>query len=65
MAEVFKNASVVSVNNSGDSTIYTAPAGTTSIILGVAIANKTGSEVTAKIKLPIHRQVQQPNFYRM
>ena len=50
MAEVFKNASVVSVNNSGDSTIYTAPSGTTSIILGVAIANKTGSEVTAKIK---------------
>lgn len=50
MAEVFKNASVVSVSNSSDSTIYTAPASTTSIILGVAIANKTTSAVTTKIK---------------
>ena len=53
MAEVFKNASVVSVNNSGDSTIYTAQSGTTSIILGVAIANKTANEVTAKIKFTL------------
>ena len=50
MAETFKNASLVNVNNSGDATLYTAPSGATSIVLGVAIANKTGSEVTAKIK---------------
>lgn len=50
MAETFKNASLVNVNNSADATLYTAPSGATSIVLGVAIANKTGNEVTAKIK---------------
>lgn len=50
MAETFKNASLVSVNNSGDATLYTAPAATTTIVLGVAIANKTASEVTCKLK---------------
>ena len=50
MAETFKNASLVNVNNSADATLYTAPSGATSIVLGVAIANKTGAEVTAKIK---------------
>ena len=50
MAETFKNASLVNVNNSADATLYTAPSGATSIVLGVAIANKTANEVTAKIK---------------
>lgn len=50
MAEVFKNASLQNVVDTTDTTIYTAPASTTTIVLGVAIANKTGSEVTAKVK---------------
>jgi len=45
MAETFKNAIIADV--SGDSaspdTLYTAPGSTTSIILGVAIANKTSN----------------------
>ena len=45
MAEVFKNASKVSVSNSSADTIYTAPSSTTSIVLGVAIANKTSNTV--------------------
>ena len=45
MAEVFKNASLVDVNNSSADTLYTAPASTTSIVLGVAIANKSANTV--------------------
>lgn len=46
MAEVFKNASKVSVSASSADTIYTAPSLTTSIILGVAIANKSSNVVS-------------------
>tara|TARA_B100000287_G_scaffold63831_1_gene55393 strand:- start:1409 stop:1741 length:333 start_codon:yes stop_codon:yes gene_type:complete len=49
MAETFKNASLVSVSNSSDATLYTAPASATTIILGVAIANKTTTDSTCKI----------------
>ena len=45
MAEVFKNASVVDVSDSSANTLYTAPASTTSIVLGAAIANKSGNTV--------------------
>lgn len=43
MAEVFKNASLVDVDDSSGDTLYTAPASTTSIVLGVAIANKSNN----------------------
>jgi len=45
MAETFKNASLVDVDNSSADTLYTAPASTTSIVLGVAIANKSANNV--------------------
>lgn len=45
MAETFKNASLVDVNNASADTLYTAPASTTSIVLGVAIANKSANTV--------------------
>ena len=50
MANTFKNASLADVNNSGYDTLYTAPSATTSIVLGVAIANKSTSAVTVKIQ---------------
>ena len=50
MANTFKNASLADVNNSGYDTLYTAPPATTSIVLGVAIANKSTSAVTVKIQ---------------
>lgn len=49
MAETFKNANLSNVSNGAADTLYTAPAGTTSIVLGAAIANKTGN--TASITL--------------
>lgn len=50
MANTFKNASLANVNNSGYDTLYTAPTSTTSIVLGVAIANKSTAAVTVKIQ---------------
>ena len=49
MAEVFKNASLVDVDNSSADTLYTAPSATTSIVLGVAIANKSSNTVGLKL----------------
>ena len=49
MAETFKNANLKDVSDSTEQTLYTAPSGTTSIVLGAAIANKTGN--TAAITL--------------
>ena len=45
MAETFKNASLVSVDDASADTLYTAPASTTSVVLGVAIANKSANTV--------------------
>ena len=50
MANTFKNASLANVNNSGYDTLYTTPSATTSIVLGVAIANKNTAAVTVKIQ---------------
>lgn len=47
--ESFKNASKVSVSNSSADTLYTAPSLTTSIVLGVAIANKTSNVVAVTL----------------
>ena len=41
MANTFKNASLVSVNHAALATLYTCPASTTAIILGLALTNKT------------------------
>ena len=50
MANTFKNAALASVNNSAYDTLYTAPAATTAVILGVALANKTGNSVTVQVQ---------------
>ena len=40
MANTFKNAALANVSNSSYQTLYTAPANTQTVILGLAIANK-------------------------
>lgn len=50
MANTFKNAALADVNNSAYDTLYTAPAGTQTVILGLAIANKTTAAVTVKVQ---------------
>lgn len=49
MAEVFKNASKVDVSTGSADTLYTAPASTTSIVLGAALANKSGNTVAVTL----------------
>jgi len=53
MANTFKNAIKPNVTTTGSNydTLYTAPAGATSIILGLALANKTTSSVTVKVQV--------------
>jgi len=51
MANTFKNAMKSNVNNGSYHPLYTAPAGATSIILGLALANKTTSAVTVKVQI--------------
>ena len=51
MANTFKNASSKSVNHSAFETLYTCPAATTAIILGLALTNKTANAVTASVQL--------------
>ena len=53
MANTFKNAIKPNVTTTGSNydTLYTAPAGATSIILGLALANKTTSAVTVKVQI--------------
>ena len=50
MANTFKNASLASVNHSAFATLYTCPASTTAIILGLAITNKTDASVNATVQ---------------
>ena len=50
MANTFKNAALANVNNSAYDTLYTAPAATQTVILGLAIANKTTNAVTVKVQ---------------
>lgn len=50
MANTFKNSALSDVNNSGYDTLYTAPSATTSVVLGLAIANKTAQAVTIKVQ---------------
>ena len=53
MANTFKNASIASVPTNGFSsggTLYTCPGSTTSIILGIAITNKTDNSAHISIQ---------------
>jgi len=50
MANTFKNASLQNVSNSSYDTLYTAPAATTTVILGVALCNKSASGIVASLR---------------
>ena len=50
MANTFKNAALANVNNAAYDTLYTAPASTQVVVLGLAIANKTSAAVTVKVQ---------------
>jgi hypothetical protein len=50
MANTFKNAALADVNNAAYDTLYTAPASTQVVVLGLAIANKTSAAVTVKVQ---------------
>jgi hypothetical protein len=49
MANVFKN--YTGEATTGGATVYTIPAATTGILMGLNLANKTGSQVTASVQL--------------
>jgi len=50
MANTFKNAALANVSSGSYDTLYTAPAATQVVVLGLAIANKTTSAVTVKVQ---------------
>ncbi len=50
MANTFKNAALANVNHSAYSTLYTAPSSTTTVVLGLAIANKTTQAVSVQVQ---------------
>tara|TARA_X000001036_G_scaffold20566_1_gene17266 strand:- start:2983 stop:3315 length:333 start_codon:yes stop_codon:yes gene_type:complete len=50
MANTFKNAALANVNHSAYSTLYTAPGSTTTVVLGLAISNKTTNAVTVQVQ---------------
>jgi len=50
MANTFRNAALANVNNAAYDTLYTAPASTQVVVLGLAIANKTSAAVTVKVQ---------------
>ena len=49
MANVFKN--YTGEATTGGATVYTIPAATTGILMGLNLANKTGSQITASVQL--------------
>ena len=48
MANTFKNAALANVSNSSYQTLYTTPAATQTVILGLAIANKTTAAIAGQ-----------------
>jgi len=50
MANTFKNAALSNANHAAYSTLYTAPSSTTTVVLGVALSNKTASSVTVRVQ---------------
>jgi len=51
MANIFKNAFAVNVNHAAYAVLYTAPASTTTVVLGLAICNKTGNSVDISVQV--------------
>ena len=51
MANTFKVKTKASVSNSSLDTVYTVPSSTTSVVLGLALANKTTSAITVDVQL--------------
>lgn len=49
MANVFKN--YTGTATTGGLTVYTVPASTTSVLIGLNLANKTGGSVTASVQV--------------
>ena len=50
MANTFKNAALANVNHAAYDTLYTAPASTQVVVLGLAIANKTTAAATVQVQ---------------
>ncbi len=50
MANIFKNYTV-SCTDTTETTVYTVPAATTSVIIGCNLANTTTSQLTADVKV--------------
>ena len=50
MANTFKNAALADVSTGSYDTLYTAPAATQVVVLGLAIANKTTAAVTVQVQ---------------
>jgi hypothetical protein len=50
MANTFKNAATANVSNSSYATLYTCPSGTQTVVLGLAIANKSTNAVTVQVQ---------------
>ena len=53
MANTFKNAFAASVNHSAYVDLYTVPSATTTVILGLALCNKTANAVNVQCKCKI------------
>ena len=51
MANTFKVKTKASVNHSALDTIYTVPSSTSTVVLGMALCNKTTSAITADVQL--------------
>ena len=51
MANTFKNDFAANVSNSSYVDLYTAPASTTTVILGLALCNKTASAVNVTVQI--------------
>lgn len=49
MANTFKNASLTDVTNGSAENLYTTPVGTTTVVLGAAIANKSPNTVSVTL----------------
>ena len=51
MANTFKVKTKASVSNSSLATVYTVPSNTTTVLLGMTLANKTTNAITADVQL--------------
>ena len=51
MANTFKNAFAANVSNSSYVDLYTVPSSTTTIILGLALCNKTANAVNVTVQM--------------